>query len=361
MGKTFGISSFLTLSWSATAAVSFVVLSVLSFGAVLSAASRVHASEDTDSRDRDQVFTLQVENDIFFGTDEDYTNGLRASYVHKPGNNQLGDFISGLLKSGSPMASGLREADRLYYSVALGQNMYTPSDIENPDLIEGDRPYAGWLYLEFGVTAETNDGYEVVKLDIGMVGPASLAGETQRWWHEVIGSPIPQGWQHQLPNEPGLNLYYTRGQRIAPWELTDEGGLALDATPHWGFALGNVHTYAAGGITFRAGTNLRRDMGAPPRIQPSLPGSDYFGGQGFDFYVFAGAEVRAVARNLFLDGTWRSHAHSVSIKPALLEAQVGAVAFAGPVRLAFTNTFRTSEYEGSQRHRYSAFTLSYRF
>lgn len=259
------------------------------------------------------------------------------------------------------MASQVGEKDRLYYSVALGQNMYTPSDIETTDIIRTDRPYAGWLYLEFGVTAETDDGYEVVKLDIGMVGPASLAGRTQRWWHGVIDSPIPQGWQHQLPNEPGLNLYYTRGIRIAPWELGEKGGLALDVTPHWGFALGNVHTYAAGGITFRAGTDLTRDMGAPPRIQPSLPGSDYFAGQEVDIYLFAGAEVRAVARNIFLDGTWRSHKHHVSKKPALLEAQVGVVAFAGPLRLAFTNAFRTSEYNGSQRHRYSAMTVSFRF
>lgn len=327
----------------------------------LTEGQKVLASEPEAAATRNQVFTLQVENDIFFGTDQDYTNGLRASYVHKPGNNSVGDFFSGLLKAGSPMASRMSDKGRLYYSVALGQNMYTPSDIETADIIRTDRPYAGWLYLEFGVTAENDDGYEVVKLDIGMVGPASLAGRTQRWWHGVIDSPIPQGWQHQLPNEPGLNLYYTRGQRIAPWELGEEGGLAIDVTPHWGFALGNVHTYAAGGITFRAGTDLRRDMGAPPRIQPSLPGSDYFDGQGTDIYAFAGAEVRAVARNIFLDGTWRSHEHHVSKKPALLEAQVGIVAFAGPLRLAFTNAFRTSEYDGSQKHRYSAITLSYRF
>jgi hypothetical protein len=323
------------------------------------------AGTDVETRqstheDRNQVVTLQVENDLFFDTDEDYTNGLRLSYVHKPGNNRVGDFISGALKSVSPMASRMGQDCHLYYSLALGQNMFTPSDIEETALITDDRPYAGWLYLEFGVTAETPEGYEVIKLDLGVIGPASLAGKTQRWWHKVIDSPHPSGWDHQLPNEPGVNLYYTRGYRFSPMNLT-ESGFAVDLTPHWGFALGNVYTYAAGGITVRAGTDLTRDMGAPPRIQPSLPGSDHFAGKGFDMYVFAGAEVRAIARNIFLDGTWREHEHSVDKKSALLEAQVGAVMFAGPVRLAITNAFRTSEYEGSKRHRYSAITLSYRF
>ena len=315
-------------------------------------------SADYARSDRNEVFTVQVENDILFGTDENYTNGIRLSYIHRPGNTPIGDNISNFLRRFSPMAVSALKSD-LYYSVALGQNMYTPKDIEAFDLIEDDRPYAGWTYLEFGVTAEDRTGYEVIKLDLGMVGPASLAGKTQRWWHSVIGSPRPNGWSHQLPNEPGLNLYYTRGHRFSPISLS--GDLAFDFTPHWGVALGNVYTYGAGGLTLRLGTNLDRDMGAPPRIQPSLPGSDHFSGDGFDIYLFAGSEVRAIARNIFLDGTWADHEHHVNKKELLAEVQVGVVAFVGPVRMALTNAFRTSEFAGSGNHRYSAFTLSTRF
>ncbi|OPX34630.1 MAG: hypothetical protein B1H11_10530 [Desulfobacteraceae bacterium 4484_190.1] len=34
-------------------------------------------------------------------------------------------------------------------ALSLGQNMYTPKDISQKDLIKGDRPYAGWTY--FGI------------------------------------------------------------------------------------------------------------------------------------------------------------------------------------------------------------------
>ena len=34
---------------------------------------------------------------------------------------------------------------------SVGQNIYTPDDTEAVDVVKGDRPYAGWLYLGLGV------------------------------------------------------------------------------------------------------------------------------------------------------------------------------------------------------------------
>lgn len=316
-------------------------------------------AQDASPSDDNRVISFQVENDLFFGTDQDFTNGLRLSFVHRPDKAIFGYDISKILKSISPLARTMETQD-LYYSIAFGQNMYTPSDIEAFDVIRDDRPYAGWSYFEFGVTAETKTGYEVVKLDLGLIGPASGAGLLQRNWHKLIGSPRPNGWDSQLPNEPGINLSYTRGYRYeVPKKL---GPFQMDVTPHWGAVLGNVHIYGAAGLTFRLGNDLQRDKGAPPRIQPSLPGSDHFSGNGIGYYFFAGVEARAVERNIFLDGTWRAHDHSVESKFFVGEFQVGAVLFMGPVRLAASNVFRTDEFVGAKGdHRYSALTLSVRF
>src|SRR5688500_8813091 len=35
------------------------------------------------------------------------------------------------------------------YGWAFGQSIYTASDITVSDIIPGDRPYAGWLYMAF--------------------------------------------------------------------------------------------------------------------------------------------------------------------------------------------------------------------
>ncbi len=55
----------------------------------------------------------------------------------------------------------------------------------------------------------------------------------------------------------------------------------------------------------RFGRNLEADYG-PNRIRPSLSGTSYFNADyledPFGFYVYVGAQGRAVAQNIFLDG-----------------------------------------------------------
>ena len=307
------------------------------------------------------LLSLQVENDLFFGnTDQDYTNGIRLAYVHHPGEGGFGTGISDFLKKHLQIARTEKDVE-IYYSLALGQNMYTPEDISRTDLIVNDRPYAGWTYLEFGVTAQGRNDFELLKLDVGLVGPASGAGFTQRQWHHLVGADQPEGWAHQLPNEPGLNLHYARGRRFVIDRVGSERW-SFDVTPHFGAALGNIHTYGAVGATLRAGTDLNRELGAPPRIQPSLPGSDYFSGDGFDFYLFAGGEARYVVRNIFLDGTWRAHEHDVAKEKIVLDLQVGAVFFWQDWRFAITHVFRTKDHEFADGgHEYGSITVSHRF
>jgi lipid A 3-O-deacylase len=50
-------------------------------------------------------------------------------------------------------------------------------------------------------------------------------------------------------------------------------GFTPDLTPSVGTVIGNIYTYGAVGATAHIGFDLRRDYG-PPRIRPSLPGSD---------------------------------------------------------------------------------------
>src|SRR3546814_15174227 len=91
--------------------------------------------------------------------------------------------------------------------------MYTPDDValRNPPL--DDRPYAGWLYGSVGLIAETGRRLDQLELTLGVVGPASLAEQTQKLIHEITDSQEPRGWDTQLENEPGGVLHYTRSRR----------------------------------------------------------------------------------------------------------------------------------------------------
>ena len=292
------------------------------------------------------IVNIQFENDFFGGgTDQHFTHGTRIEFVTRPMKwiTDLADKLPWF--SYEKAEKNPKDALKGRASISLGQNMYTPEDTTSKEWIPDDRPYAGWLYVGFGLAA--NQGpkrYDKVELELGMVGPASQAEQVQTFWHSSLGLHVPEGWDNQLHNEPGVVLYYEQAWRLGKWDLSP--GLKVDAVPHYGGALGNVYTYGAGGFTARLGSHLEDDFG-PPRIRPSMPGSGHFRpGSGLRWYLFAGVEVRAVLQNIFLDGNTFTDSPSVDKKPLVGDFQTGLALQWNRFRFSYTQIFRTREFYG---------------
>src|SRR3546814_13227351 len=82
-------------------------------------------------------------------------------------------------------------------------------------------------------------------------------------------------------------------------------------------------TFANAGATVRLGQDLSVDYG-PPLIRPSLSGlAAIDGGSDLAWYLFAGVEGRATARNIFLDGNTFSDSHHVDKKNFVADPQFG--------------------------------------
>ena len=113
--------------------------------------------------------------------------------------------------------------------------------------------------------------------------------------------------------------------------------------------VGNVRDYLQTGVSFRLGQGLNSDFGVP-RIQPGLSGTDaYAQTRPFAWYVFAGADGQAVARDLFLDGnTWRSGGPHVSKKWYVGEMQAGLAVMYRGLRVSYTQTWQTEEFHGQK-------------
>jgi lipid A 3-O-deacylase len=106
-----------------------------------------------------------------------------------------------------------------------------------------------------------------------------------------------------------------------------------------------VYTYADAGVTIRYGKSLPLDYG-PPRIQPSVPGAGFFAPTSkFEWYLFAGFEARAVARNIFLDGNTFRDSRSVDKVPLVGDLQWGIALTWRGARLSYTHVVRTPEFE----------------
>jgi hypothetical protein len=79
--------------------------------------------------------------------------------------------------------------------------------------------------------------------------------------------------------------------------------------------------------------------------------------------MFAGLDARAVGRDLFLDGnTFRSDGPSVSHRPLVGEAQVGAAVLWRGTRLAYTQVVRSKEFYGQRgTQTFGSVSVSFRF
>jgi len=317
-------------------------------------------ADDKDSDKETGTLSILFENDIFYNTDRDYTNGVQIAWTTPPDKNW--DWATETAR----WLPYFGQEGEVRTSYSIGQNIYTPSNLHLADPDPSDRPYAGFLYLGLGIINETPDQgdgsvrqLDQAELDLGVVGPDSLAQNSQDFVHRIINDTIPQGWDYQLHNEPALVLKDEKTWKFSSWKVL---GFSFDVDPHVGAAVGNVYDFVNAGAMARFGFNLPDDYG-PVRIDPSLPGSNFFKPTGaIGAYLFAGVDGRAIARNIFLDGnTWEDSRHVTKI-PYVGDLQLGAALTFRAFRLTFTHVFRTKEFT-TQAHsdQFGAINLSVRF
>jgi hypothetical protein len=308
-------------------------------------------AEDTGS-----ILGFTLENDLFANTDRNYTNGFRFSYTTSEAVTP--DWLLNGVRS-LPL---FPDAAPVRSSFSFGQSIFTPKDTSehNPD--PHDRPYAAWLYGGAAFLADSGDRLDRVELQAGVVGPYALGEQVQNTVHHIINDDRARGWSHQLHNEPGVLLSYERTWRSA--YVAAPLGIGFDLSPYVGATVGNVLTQASVGATMRLGFDLPVDYG-PPRIRPSIPGSDFFiPTSGFGWYVFASVEGRAVARNIFLDGNTFEDSPHVNKNPLVADLQLGVAMTISGARIAYTHVFRTQEFEGQKGgdlSQYGALSVSLRF
>jgi hypothetical protein len=323
-------------------------------GVAIAAVPAFPASAQTPKPlDTKGTYSLVIENDAFTGTDRHYTNGIEASWLS-------GEDVPNWIRLVGDVIPTFADGSRRRFGVALSHVIFTPDNTETSEPILNDRPYAAWLSGSFGLTAETENTLDRLVLSLGLVGPSAGGEFVQNEFHTLIGSGKAQGWNNQIHDEPTVNLFYERQWRWLA-EVSD-GGFGVDAMPHLGAALGNVYTYGAAGLALRLGQDLPSDWG-PPRVRPALPGSAYFQPRtGFGWYLFAGAEGRAVAHDIFLDGnTWRD-SQSVDKKPLVADLNAGIAITIDGVRIAYTYVYRTKEFDGQDDpDRFASVAVSFRW
>lgn len=301
------------------------------------------------------------ENDLFAQTDNGYTNGVVLSISspwyrraeHSP-FDKLFDLASRFTLIG-------HNIHRQRVNFAVGQSIFTPDDIKRKDLIQDDMPYSGLFFGRVSIDNENTVIADSVSLVIGIVGPTSLAEETQKGLHALTGNNEPQGWSHQLKDEPVLNVSYRF--KWKPYsEFVDNTTCKMEFMPYTDFSFGNLITGAKAGVIFRVGEHVDSfgssislggihslpDIGDKP-----LP---------FTWFFFTGVEVSYTAYMLHLDGNTFKDSHSVDRIPDTATLSSGLVIGRGRYRLGFYMARGTKTFEKQDGcHSYGSVTLGYLF
>lgn len=311
-----------------------------------------------------------LDNDLFTNTDQDYTNGIKASWISPDLQNYVDDpqlpaWVRNINQQ-LTLLHGNKPGEQRNLVISLAQTMYTPGDRYATDIIANDRPYAGWLYMGLAYQRRHDNLLDIAELNLGIVGPAALAKESQDIVHDLRGIERFDGWHNQLHNEPGINLHLTRKARLFRYGLG--GRYSHDLIGHAGVSLGNVLTQASTGFEYRIGYRLPSDFGSSsirPAGDNSAPGERWDSrilDKGWGWHLFVSAEGRLVARNIFLDGNTFRDSHSVDKEHIVGDISAGLALNYGSLKLTFSRVMRSREFKTQgNAHSYGSLALSYTY
>lgn len=228
----------------------------------------------TQTKDQYQI-RLIMENDAFGAfSDRYYTNGSRLEFHMTAGESNPTRRILGYLND---LFINPSQNTKYLQGFALGQEFYTPTNITKADVSYGDRPYSSRAYFSNSLTTATEDTSITTELEVGMIGPSVGGKSAQMNFHNLIGSPTPQGWDTQIPNSYSGALKTD----VRKFHHRFFGTL-------YNLNLGNIQTDVSFGLIFRFG-NVDKTPGlGSSALQPGPP-ILYEDGKGYwYFYINPG-------------------------------------------------------------------------
>lgn len=336
--------------------------------AVLAATAPTCAAAADDAA-HDRSWTLRIDDDFLAlgGRDADYTGGFAyALNADAPvGPRWLArplDWIDDALRVPRAGASGEHAA------FEIGVQLFTPRDLTAEEALPDDRPYANLLYASSSTLAhdEDRDIVRQTTFTIGVLG-LPLVGDLHRALHELLGSPLPNGYAHQISDggEPTFRYAFSSRRLLASGIL---GGRPYSARFGFTANLGYL-TDASAEIAVRSGPDRVPWWSAPPPLsdyagQPPIQSAGDRAASPRGVLFEGGLAVRARVYNAFLQGQVRSSDVTFSsseLNHVLIEAWFGlSTELKGGLAISYSVRWQSPEIaNGAGSRSFSWGTLSF--
>jgi hypothetical protein len=240
--------------------------------------------------------------------DRDYTFGAAFTRVADDAVEGPG-WLARALDTTDRLLAVPRAASGDSRAFELGVQIFTPDDLPAEEPLPDDRPYANLLYAASSRLTQDAAHRAVYQstLTLGVLG-LPVVGNAHRAVHDLLGNPLPSGYDHQISDggEPTFRYAFAKHRLIA------SGG--ADARPHslrfgFGASVGYI-TEANVEIAFRSGPERVAWWSAPPLPagyagQPAIESRRDAVAAARGVVVEGGLIVRARVYNALLQGQVR--------------------------------------------------------
>ncbi|GAB5523266.1 MAG: lipid A deacylase LpxR family protein [Roseivirga sp.] len=290
-----------------------------------------------------QELSITTENDVYLlqNTDRYYSNGALIHFRFIPEKRSF-------------LGIGHKEDTKRIIELELSQKFFTPKDLTLTDIVDYDRPYAGWLYTGLTISDFPKANQALTYgAELGVVGDISGADGFQTWYHRNFGFPVPQGWDFQIRNELVFNLKASYSYQFPLLKNS------IDLITTSSAVLGTGFINAMQQADFRFGKLQSLDESA---FKNAIIGRRR---NGFErhAYFFLGYGAQWVGHNITVQGSlWKDNSpHTEDIYHSIQRFRVGWAASSVNTTFKMTYNWLSEEVKGAKVHSYIGFELLIRF
>ena len=288
-------------------------------------------------------FGFKTENDAYLATlnDRYYTNGL---------------FI--YFRRAIDPAGFSEKIEKKTFEISVGQKMYTPYWGQVAKKEDQDRPFAGYLYAG-GAYSVFYKNERVLKfgVELGTVGPNSLAQDAQKFLHQTVGFYTPAGWEYQIKNEIAANL--TANYSALLLRSNDQ---VVDLSGQGYANLGTTFSGLGTSVLFRAGRLNQLFNSAYHNAVIGKSKTEALNRS--EFFFYAKPQLNLVAYDATIQGSLFNNDSPVTfgVKPIVFEQQFGVNYSSRRFTADFNIIFKTKEVKSvAKAQNYGGLSLYYRF
>ena len=300
-------------------------------------------------------FHFQLENDVAFGEDGNYSNGMIFGWESHP--LSVNDDSTSLLSQWQNKLLFTQINTEKAWGLKISQRMWTPNEIKITEPQPYERPYAGFLELEDHTAFYSSDIAQKNWLSIGIIGPASGTEQLQGAIHRLLRASTPAGWEYQVENKAtfqlGYEVDYLLLRKTAPFNSEWEVSTFSHNT------LGNFRSDLNVGLTLRWGMALEKSFG---RLSSHFghAGNELSHAKSHSVSVYTRMQVGYRLNDLTIDGNV-PYDSQVEFNHQQASAVLGAIYYYSGGAVTWSYNFYNKEYltDNKEWHGYGLLQFSW--